>query len=358
MPTPFLLSRVLLRFNDKSEDLLGQLSAVTLTPDGSCWVGSDELNTIERLSPVEPYIFGNHRSFVVNDFIPLVNQEDEIDIEGFGYFDSYLWITGSHSQTRGKPKGKNPEKDIRRLAEIKPNANRFLIARIPVVKGELYQSCPHPDDPGKTLTAACVQLTKAGNLLTEVLQEDSHLGHYVAIALPSKENGFDVEGLAVHKNTLFLGLRGPVLRGWAIILEIEVEELEPGVLTLKTIGEDGRKYKKHFVDLNGLGIRELCFCKKDLIILAGPTMQLEVTMRVFRLKDLLHKNKDSMTGESSDDLEVLFDLPLTIGSDHAEGASIFPCLGQKKALLVVYDAPDATRRIEPDAILADVFLLE
>jgi hypothetical protein len=358
MPTPFLLSRVLLRFNDQSDDLLGQLSCVTLTPDGSLWVGSDELNTIERLSPVEPHIFASHQPFAINDFIPLVNQEEEIDIEGMGYFDSYLWLIGSHSRKRGKPKGKNLEKDIRKLAEIKPDPNRYLIARIPVVKGELHRYCSHPENIDQTLTAACLQLTESGNLLMDALSQDIHLGPYISMALPSKENGFDIEGLAVHKNKLFLGLRGPVLRGWAIILEIEVAASEPGILTLKPISEDGQEYKKHFVNLNGLGIREICFCKKDLIILAGPTMEMEGAMQVFRLKNVLNRPGDSLIGQTSDDLEALFDLPFTVGSDHAEGLSIFPCLGQKKGLLVVYDAPDAARRIEPNAIFADVFRLE
>ena len=47
--------------------------------------------------------------------------------------------------------------------------------------------------------------------------------------LPSKDNGLDIEGLAVLGNRVYLGLRGPVLRGRAIILELELEESEPGV---------------------------------------------------------------------------------------------------------------------------------
>lgn len=53
MPESFLLSRVLLQFENGSEDLLQELSAIARTPDGSLWVGSDELITIERLSPGE-----------------------------------------------------------------------------------------------------------------------------------------------------------------------------------------------------------------------------------------------------------------------------------------------------------------
>ncbi|WP_421655374.1 DUF3616 domain-containing protein [Leptothermofonsia sp. ETS-13] len=358
MPVPFLLSRVLLRFAEESEDLLGELSAVVRTPDGNLWLGSDELNTIERLSPIEPYIFGKHQPFKVGDFVPLLNQEDEIDIEGIDYSDSYLWIAGSHSLKRKKPKGKNSDKDIRRLAEIQRELNRYLIARIPVIEGELYKTCPHPRDPDRELTAAYLQRTEESNQLIDVLKEDEHLGPYLSMPIPGKENGFDIEGLAVYKDRLFLGLRGPVLQSWSVILEIEVKELELGVLTLKTLGKDGKKYIKHFLELNGLGIRELCFCGDDLIILAGPTMQLEGEMRLFRLKKVLERSHDSLIWETSNHLEVLFDLPFTIGSDHAEGLSLFPCLGQQNALMVVYDLPDERRRIAPNAVFADVFLLE
>lgn len=357
MPNPFLLTRVLLRFNNTSDDLLGQLSGVAVTPDGSLWVGSDELLSVERLSPIAPYIFGEEKSFFIGDFVELFNEKDEIDIEGLCYTDHYLWLTGSHSTKRGKPKGKNPQKDIKKLGKIKTDLNRYLLARIPVVDGELVKSTPHPDEPEKELTAACLQRTETSNILIEALQADCHLGPFISFPLPSKENGFDIEGLAVRGNRIFLGFRGPVLRGWAIILEIEVVETEPGVLNLKQIGENGMLYKKHFVDLNGLGVRDLYMHGEDLIILAGPTMHLEGEMRVLRLRGVLEQLEDSITGQDSGDLEVLFDLPFIVGVDHAEGLTLFPCLGHSDSLLVVYDAADPTRRIDPDGVYADVFKL-
>ena len=176
--------------------------------------------------------------------------------------------------------------------------------------------------------------------------------------IPSKENGLDIEGLAVFGDKLFLGLRGPVLRGWTIILEIEVQDAEPGVLTLKEIGENSEQYKKHFVNLNGLGVRELCLRGEDLIILAGPTMDLEGAMQVFRLQNVLEHSGNTLWDQSADGLELLFDLPFTIGSDHAEGLALLPCLGQSEALLVVYDSPHPSRRVQSHTILADVFRLD
>jgi hypothetical protein len=351
----FLLSRVLLRFDGKSDDLLGDISAVARTPEGNLWVASDELIGVERLSPVEPYVYGDHETFAIADYIDVFNLEDEIDIEGMDYSDHYLWFTGSHSTKRNKPKGKKENKDIQRLSEIKTDLNRYLLARIPVINGELVKSCSLADNPDAKLSAACLEKNETSNILIDALREDPHLAPILSIDLPSKDNGLDIEGLAVKGDRIFLGLRGPVLRGWAIIIEIEVVEGEPGKLTLKEIGDQGKLYKKHFLELNGLGVRELCLRGEDLLILAGPTMDLEGEMQVFRWKDVADQDEDSITFQDDDNLEALFDLPFTVGNDHAEGLSLFPCLGYPESLLIVYDSPAPRRRISEKEIFADVF---
>lgn len=359
MPACFLLSRLLLRFNSDIEDLLEDISAVSHTPDGSLWIASDELLTLERLSPVDTYIYGEHKPFHVGDYIDLFNQEDEIDIEGLDYSNRYLWLTGSQSTKRKKAKSKKDEaENIERLSQITTDINRYMLARIPILDGELFKSYSDPDNPDKKLTAACLKKTEKSNILIDGLEEDPHLGLFVSAGIPSKDNGIDIEGLAVYGDRVFLGLRGPVVRGWAIILEIEVEETEPGVLNLKEIGQNGEKYKKYFLELNGLGIRELCLDGENLIVLAGPTMDLEGAMRVFRLKNALDRDGHTLVAQDSEDLEVLFDLPFTIGSDHAEGLSLFPCLGQPDSLLVVYDSPDPARIIDANSIFVDVFKLK
>ncbi|NEP01952.1 MAG: DUF3616 domain-containing protein [Symploca sp. SIO2E9] len=358
MPESFLLSRVLLRFNSKSSDLIiGDLSAATITPDGNLWVASDELLSVERLSPIDSNVFANHQQFPVADFVELFNTEDEIDIEGLDYSDNYLWLIGSHSTKRKKPKGKKAEKDIERLSEIKTDLNRYLLARIPVVNGSLVKSGSLDDNPDEQLTAASLQKTSEGNLLIDALAQDPHLGPIISISLPSKDNGLDIEGLAVHGNKIFLGLRGPVLRGWAIILEIEVELTTPGELKLKAIGEEGELYKKHFLDLNGLGVRELCLQGKDLIILAGPTMTLDGSMKVFRYKGALGHSGNTICTQDSGKLDILLELPLTFGADYAEGMELFPCLGYKDSLMIVYDSPSPQRRPNSKEVFADVFRL-
>ncbi|PPT08936.1 hypothetical protein CKA32_001314 [Geitlerinema sp. FC II] len=354
MSDPFLLSRILLKFDRDSDDLIGELSAVAKTPDGSLWLGSDELTSIERLSPLEPGVYGAHQLFRIEEFVELID-DSEIDIEGMDYADGYLWVVGSHSFKRKKPKGKKTEKDLERLSEIKRDANRNLLVRIPILHGQPVKSCATSDDAGDRLFAAALTRTEASNLLLDTLKEDEHLGPFVEMQLPSKDNGLDIEGLAVRGDRIFLGLRGPVLRGWAIVIEIQVEASETGQLTLREL-DDGRHYRKHFVDLNGLGIRELCFHGDDLIVLGGPTMDLEGAMQVFRLKDILEHDGDTLWDGESGILKLLFNLPFTIGADHAEGLTLFPCF-EEDGLMVVYDSPHPERRPSDRAIFADVFRL-
>lgn len=357
MPNSFLLSRVLLQFDSKSDDMIGEISAITITPDGSIWVGSDELLVIERLSPVAPYIYGQHERFKSADFIELFDQESEIDIEGMDYSNGYLWLVGSHSTKRNQPEGKKYKKDIRYLSEVETDANRYILARVPIINGQPVKSYQRSDKAEDALTAATLRKTSDHNMLMEALTEDKHLGPFIKMGLPSKDNGLDIEGLAVCGERIYLGLRGPVLRGRAIILELEIEDAEPGTLSLKKIGNDGELYRKHFVNLNGLGIRELCLHQNNLIILAGPTMDLEGAMQVFKLKNLLDHSNDTIWEQNEDALSVLFDLPFIPGVDHAEGLVLLPCLGYDDALMVVYDSPSSDRRPDKKSLFADVFRL-
>ncbi|TFI52742.1 DUF3616 domain-containing protein [Mastigocladus laminosus UU774] len=351
-----LLNKVLLTFTDIFKKYRKDLSAVMLTPDKHLWLGSDETSTIERLSYIDANNFGEHKQFRVANFIDLPGPEDEeIDIEGIEYSedDCYLWIVGSHSWKRKKTK---PDKldieNIQRLAEIKSEPNRYTLARIPLVKGELHRSCPHPKKSNVQLTAAKLQLTEFENVLMEVLKDDPHLGFFITAKIPGKENGFDIEGIAVYQNRIFLGLRGPVLRGWAVILEIEVELSQTEVLTLKPISEKNQCYKKHFVFLYGLGIRDLHLAGEDLLILAGPTMDLDGPVQVYRLQ--VHTN---LQNDVIHYPEHVLDIPFGKQDDHAEGIALFEDITGTPSLLVIYDSPAKTRLVGDGGVIADVFEL-
>jgi len=193
--------------------------------------------------------------------------------------------------------------------------------------------------------------------LTEALRDDEHLAPFLTI--PGKDNGFDIEGLAVADGRVFLGLRGPVLRGWAVILELEphADADFPDTLELKNIAPDKRPYLKHFLQLGGLGVRDLCRQGDDLLILAGPSMDLDGPVRVLRWQGGGKRHK---SGEMipADALEPQLDIPYGQGVDHAEGMTLFtPDAGKTQWLLVVYDAAAEQRKQSGNAVLADAFPL-
>jgi hypothetical protein len=202
------------------------------------------------------------------------------------------------------------------------------------------------------LTAAKLKLTESTNMLMEVLADDPHLGFFVTAKIPGKDNGFDIEGIAVYQDRIFLGLRGPVLRGWAVILEIEVELLQTGLLTLKPIAETGQCYKKHFVFLNGLGIRDLHLVGEDLLILAGPTMDLDGPVQVYRLQPGVNLQDDILHYP-----EYVQDIPFGNRDDHAEGITLFEDITGTPSLLAVYDSPANHRLVGDGSVIADVFKL-
>jgi len=350
----FLLSRILLDFETQAEEVISDISAAAFSPDGKLWIGSDEMIGVECLSPVGNHRYGEHQRFLLQDYVELFNTEDEIDIEGMDYSEGYLWLTGSHSTKRKKVKGKKDAKDLDRLATVTTDLNRFILARIPIINGQPVKS--YSPVEGEQRTAACLETTAERNILWQLLKEDSHLKPFISAGIPSKDNGLDIEGLVVRGNKLFLGLRGPVLRGWAIILELEVELTEAGVLGFKEIGE-GAKYKKHFLDLDGLGVRELCLRDNDLIIMAGSTMDLQGEMQVFCWQDALDNLDNSIHSQDNGDLTALFDLPFSVGSDNAEGLALYSYLEDNDSLMVFYDSPNPRRLRENKQIFADVFQL-
>ncbi|HEY9849060.1 MAG TPA: DUF3616 domain-containing protein [Leptolyngbyaceae cyanobacterium] len=349
------IQQILLRFQHNSTEYREDLSSIVLTPNNNLWLASDETASIERLSGDEPGKFDTHQTFKLADFIKLPGDPDEeIDIEGLDYEDRYLWLIGSHSVRRDKPKDKlTYAENLSNLATLKQSDNRYLLARIPLVGDQLFSECPHPENPDVKLTAATLKTTKKGNLLTEALTDDPHIGPFLSMNLPAKENGFDIEGLAVYKDKIFLGLRGPVLRGWAILIELSVKEKNATTLRLRKQGDGDKRYKKYFVDLNGLGIRELCVDGKDLLILAGPTMDLDGPVKLYRLENGVDLPESTLLKP-----KPILDIPFGKGEDHAEGITFFSREENHKSLLVVYDSPAKERLQGEDAILADVFSLQ
>jgi hypothetical protein len=335
------------------------------------WVANDEMISLERLNAQGrrddgTYLYGDHEQFNLSDYIalPVPPPSDpqkivEADMEGLDYSDGYLWLVGSHSLKREKAEAKESvEENFKHLAKVSSDGNRFLLARIPVVaeKGT-YTLTKEIEQHGRKRTAAQLQGDEKSSTLIQALAQDKHLQPFLSI--PSKDNGFDIEGLVAVGDRIFIGLRGPVLRGWAVILEAALKEDEnkASTLQLKKIGPEDRDYRKHFLQLGGLGVRDLCVRGPDLLILAGPTMDLDGPVTLFRWPGGARPEGECLI--FADRLPVIMDVPCgqgkNKGMDHAEGMTLFG--GDARSVLIVYDSVPEDRKQGDNGVVVDIFAL-
>ena len=324
------------------------------------WVAGDEacgLDRLRRLDSVgsEVLRFGEVRDFPLANLLDLPGTADgEADLEGMAVADGYLWVVGSHGLKR---KNAKPDRDhapnAKRLAKVALDGNRLLLACLPIEADANGEPClvRQAQDGRRALRLKGDSKT---NLLTRALADDPHLGPYMAI--PGKDNGFDIEGMAVDGHRLILGLRGPVLRGWSAMLEVAVE-MRGDRLRLAPLDDSGILLRKHFLQLDGLGIRDLHFCGDDLYILAGPTMVLNGEIRVFKwplARPTIKANREPVRFESA--LTDLVSLPHGRGTNRAEAICDLPpaIAGGKRRWLVLYDAPGADRRDGEHTVFGDL----
>jgi hypothetical protein len=325
------------------------------------WVAGDEacgLDRLRRLDPVagETLRYGEARDFQLSALLDLPESaNEEVDLEGIAVADECLWLVGSHGLKR---KNAEPDRDAaanaKRLAKVTLDGNRCLLACLPI----------EPDAEG---APALVRQSKDGrralrlkgdsrsNELTRALSDDPHFGRYLDI--PGKDNGLDIEGLAVDGQRVLLGLRGPVLRGWSALLEIAVEA-RAKYLRMVPLDDSGTLIRKHFLQLDGLGVRDLHFCDDDLYILAGPTMVLDGDIRVFKwsgARTTLAANQDPVRFEHALSAEPIT-LPHGRGTDRAEAICALPpaLAAGKPSWLVLYDAPSEARRQGEHTVFGDL----
>jgi hypothetical protein len=353
-----LVRTVRLHFGDFSRASATHTNLSAVRVDGRVlWIAGDETATLERLvadDPDLPATYADERSFRLADFVPLpgVDADEEADIEGIARTGHFLWAAGSHSlrRKRIKPHHDGP-KALRRLAKVVGQDNRQILVRLPVTE---VDGLPTPvrelEVDGER---HCAAVLSPEDDLRRWLRRDEHLAPFVPI--PGKDNGLDIEGVAVSGDRLYLGLRGPVLRGWAFVLELRpyVDPVEPARLRLRPF-TDGLPYRKHILDLDGLGVRDLCPAGDDLLVLAGPTMDLDGPVRIYRWREAVRVEMPLVVRRPvlSRELELTYGE----GDDHAEGMGL---IGDPddKLVLVVYDSPAVARLGEEGYVVADIIRL-
>jgi len=317
--------------------------------DHSLWIAGDESTSLVRLTLDRQGDYGDQKSFALGDFFPALRRKvkQEMDLEALSWDadESRLWFVGSHSLRRKDREALDSaasDEALTALGKIDRQQNRYVLGSV------VLQDAA--DGSGRTPvsgSATAVPFDEESSSLVSLLKSDAGFAPFMDI--PSKENGFDIEGLAVAPSRLFLGLRGPVMRGLAGVLQFRVANGKDVVLK----ADGGTKPWRHcLLDLGGLGVRDLCVQDKDLLVLAGPTMKLDGPVRLYRWKGALDGDASGLVDGNA--LQPLFNIAFGEGSDHAEGIALLKT-GEGKRLIVVYDSPSPARLNGGDHYTADVF---
>jgi Protein of unknown function (DUF3616) len=210
------------------------------------WTSSDEMRTVECLEPArEGYRL--RRQFMLDELFPgLPGAEEavEADVEALDVAHGRLWVCGSHSMARRSRSKNDPDRVDPR---IRKRPSRALLGSI-----ELSEDGGAVNSPGVALPYKGVSSLRAR------LGADPHIAPFMD--LPSKENGLDIEGMAIFGRKIYLGMRGPVVDNIALVA---ANNFGPRF----AIG-DG--HFLHFIDLGGLGVRDLTRWANGILILAGP----------------------------------------------------------------------------------------
>jgi hypothetical protein len=312
-----IAARIALDYAGAAQPLLLRNLSGVATSGQFVWTVSDEGRTVECLAPSQGG-YRLHRQFELDhhiDGIPGLNAQDELDLEGIDVADGSLWLCGSHCRVRKKP---DSEDHLNAMMRDRPS--RCLLAKLPLADG------------AAEFTAAGALPFKGPGSLRDHLQRNEYLQPF--LHLPSKENGLDIEGFAWHGGLIFLGLRGPLLDSFAVVVALKLSKK----MAIKTSS-------LCFLDLGGLGIRDLARDGDDLLVLAGPVSASAGPFRIFRWKpqftDVIQKPA------------LLFEWPS--GDEKPEGICVTEQGGQQ-VLLTVYDSPDDTR-LAGSTYFADVMTM-
>ena len=321
------------------------LSALAREAD-TMFLACDEGAAIERLLR-DGDGWGQHRRVRIADLVDLPGgPEGEMDVEGLSIEDGWLWVVGSQAITRDKVKdGDSGAASLAELADTDWDENRQFLGRFPL--GERHGGLWPVREDGERRSAH-LRFSRKGRL-RRWLRRDRHLRPF--LGLPAKENGLDVEGIATRGDRVWVGLRGPVLGQSAVILEMQIRETAKGRLKARRI-EGRARVRKHFVDTDGLGIRDMKWDGEDLLVITGPVLSGDGPAAVLRLRGFGRRREAGYVGEEAQ--ELVARLPYHAGSDHPEALVRW----KGGEWIVIHDSPGKDRvGDDPPWVEADVWRL-
>ena len=298
------------------------------------FLGSDEGVCLERLIRAGDG-WARHRRLPLDAILDLPTA-DEADIEGLAQDGGWLWVLGSHARTRPKiGKTDDDRIDLDAFATLKDTRPRCLLARVPLA--------PDPEADGAVLPVAVdgdrragmLRRTRHGNRLARMMKRSALLRPFTRIA--AKEGGVDLEGIAVAGTRVAIGMRGPVIQTYAVLLEFEIAAKGSGRLTI------AGPLHKRLLELEGLGIRDLKRDGSDLLILAGPTTGLDGPCAVYRWRDWLGDPPHDERGVRRHRPERIIELPFGRGDDHPEGLLLIDGPDGGREIVVICDSPAKAR---------------
>ncbi|HMI96259.1 MAG TPA: DUF3616 domain-containing protein, partial [Micropepsaceae bacterium] len=205
------------------------------------WTASDEGRTVECLEPHKDG-FRLRQQIRLDDVfasLPGRANHDEADIEAISVSRGMLWICGSHSRVRRN------RVDLTKVdPRFRSRPSRCLLGVVALKR----------NGGGIAGPGAALPFRGIGSLRT-ILSANAYIAPFVN--LPNKENGLEIEGLCVSGRRLFLGLRGPLVDSIAIAIELKA--------TPQAVGKHGKPIT-HFLNLDGLGIRDLAVHGAEIIV--------------------------------------------------------------------------------------------
>lgn len=312
------MRHVWLDFGDRAQpDLLNNLSGLCVAR-GDLWTVSDEGRSLERLTPdgADWHIAASYSLDSLFSRLPGRRSNDEADLEGLAFDGQHLWLCGSHCLVRRRANKTSPD---RINPKIRARPSRCLLGRIAI------------DRDGQCVPRSGRAMPHSGpKSLRAFLARNSLIAPF--IGLPSKENGLDIEGIAMRDGRLFLGLRGPLIDSVALIVEISINA---------DLSLHERTARLHTVDLTGLGVRDLFFAGDELLILAGPVSSAAGPFALFQWSPQLVARIQRPT--------MVYQWPAS--AEKPEGACVLN-RQESPGVLVVYDAPDQ-QRVEGSRYRAD-----